>query len=326
LAGISIVKNIFQKDAGFEANAAAVFQFQYQQNPVYRQWCDFLKINSTDYTGIQNIPFLPISFFKSHKVYADSNEPAVIFTSSGTTGTINSQHFVKDIDTYETSFLNGFEHFYGKAEDICFLGLLPGYMERSGSSLVYMVNELIKRSKHKYSGTYLHDHEKLAAVLKKTEAEKIPTILIGVTYALLDFAEHFPMKLHSTIIMETGGMKGKRAEITRGEVHEILKNAFKLSAVHSEYGMTELLSQAYSKGNGIFECPPWMKVLVRDETDPLSMHITGRGALNIIDLANVYSTSFIATDDLGIVYEDGSFEVLGRMDNSDIRGCSLLTL
>jgi hypothetical protein len=317
--------NIFQNDASFAVNAAAVHQFQLQNNPVYRDWCGYTAKTSDKFDVLQ-IPFLPISFFKTHKVYAGNDEPAVVFTSSGTTGTINSSHLVEDVTVYERSFLRAFRLFYGEPENWCIMGLLPGYLEREGSSLIYMVNELIKLSGHPHSGTYLYDHEKLARRLEENERNQQPTLLIGVTYALLDFAEKYSLQLNHTTIMETGGMKGRREELTRNEIHSFLQKQLGVDIIHSEYGMTELLSQAYSKGNGIFHCPPWMKVLVRDETDPLSVRAKGRGALNIIDLANVHSCSFIATDDLGIVHEDGSFEVLGRMDNSDIRGCSLLAL
>jgi hypothetical protein len=322
---IQALYNIFQNDTSFEVNAAAGHRFQRENNPVYRDWCEYIGKKNIEFDLLQT-PFLPISFFKTHKVYAGNDESAVVFTSSGTTGTVNSRHLVQDIGVYEQSFLNAFRLFYKDPSQWCIMGLLPGYLEREGSSLVYMVNELIKLSGHPHSGTYLYDHEKLAARLQENEKNKQPTLLIGVTYALLDFAEKYSLKLDHTVVMETGGMKGRRKELTRAEIHSFLQTQLSVDAVHSEYGMTELLSQAYSKGNGIFQCPPWMKVLVRDETDPLSVKTTGRGALNIIDLANMHSCSFIATDDLGIVHEDGSFEVLGRMDNSDIRGCSLLAL
>ena len=322
----SFVNNIFDEATDRNAFIFNLFKLQYQQNTVYKAWCDALNKTSNNIDSITNIPFLPISFFKTHTVVNGAFEPQVIFESSGTTQTINSKHLVKDVSLYEQSFLKAFEHFYGDINDWCVLGLLPSYLERSGSSLVFMVEEFIKRSSIKESGFYLYDHEKLANILQQLKAKKQKTLLIGVTFGLLDFAEAFPMPLQHTIIMETGGMKGRRRELTRHEVHSQLKTAFNVDAIHSEYGMTELLSQAYSKGEGRFVCPPWMKVLVRDEEDPLLVKEYGQGILNVIDMANVYSCPFIATDDVGKVYEDGSFEVWGRLDNSDIRGCSLLVV
>ncbi|MEI9808064.1 MAG: acyl transferase [Bacteroidota bacterium] len=313
--------------------ALEVFRFQYDNNPVYHDYVNALPVTVSAIRSIAQIPFLPIRFFKSHIVNVPGPGKEVIFESSGTTGMISSRHFVKDISLYTESFSKGFEHFYGPAEDWCIIGLLPSYLERGNSSLVYMVSELIKKSGHADSGFYLNEHEKLVAVLRSLEATGQKTILIGVTFALLDFAEKYQLPLQHTIIMETGGMKGKREEMIRQEVHAVLQQAFDLSSIHSEYGMTELLSQAYSKGGGTFNCPPWMKVLIRDDEDPFMVHTPSfqhtrqvSGAINIIDLANIYSCSFIATDDAGKLYQDGSFEVLGRMDNSDLRGCSLLTV
>lgn len=253
-------------------------------------------------------------------------EPQVVFESSGTTGMVSSRHFVKDAGLYKESFLEAFMQFYGHPSAYCILALLPSYLERGGSSLVYMVDELIRQSGHEQSGFYLHEHEQLAERLKELEKAHQPTILFGVTYALLDFAKAFPVQLSNTIIIETGGMKGRKKEMTRDEVHRILKQQFGLPVVHSEYSMTELLSQAYSKDEGRFVCPPWMKIMLRSEDDPLEVYSSGRGVINIIDLANIYSCAFIATDDAGMVSDDGSFEVLGRVDNSDVRGCSLLVL
>jgi hypothetical protein len=233
---------------------------------------------------------------------------------------------VKEVSLYRRSFLKAFTLFYGNVKDYCVLGLLPSYLERQHSSLVMMVDELIKLSGHPASGFYLDEHAKLSQTLQQLESKQQKTLLIGVTFGLLDFAAAFPQKLNHTIVMETGGMKGRRKELTRAEVHQQLKEALGVQKIHSEYGMTELLSQAYSNGDGRFLCPPWMKVLVRDEEDPLSIQETGRGILQVIDLANRYSCSFIATEDIGMVYQDGSFEVWGRMDNSDIRGCSLLVV
>ena len=320
----SFVNKVFSlEEEDFYQLADELYQFQVQNNPVYSAFCSALSQSSL--SGIR-YPFLPISFFKTHKVVSGSFEPAIVFKSSGTSGQQQSMHFVKDPALYEASFTNGFETFYGHPSEWCFLGLLPSYLERGGSSLVYMVDKLMQLSGHPANGFYLHEHAQLFQALQELEKERQKTMLFGVTYALLDFAEHYQLPCRHTFIMETGGMKGRREELIREEVHERLQKSFGVNRVHSEYGMTELLSQAYSKGNGIFQCPPWMKVLVRDEDDPLSVKTKGKGAINIIDLANMYSCSFIATDDIGEVFEDGSFKVLGRMDNSDVRGCSLLTL
>jgi hypothetical protein len=322
------------KEADFESLAVEIFRFQYRGNEVYRDYTDALGIQVSEVSRLEQIPFLPIRFFKSHMIKTGSFSPAAVFESSGTTGSINSQHFVKDLSVYKESFLAGFERVYGPVDDWCIIGLLPSYLERSNSSLVFMVNELIDRSEYPLSGFYLDQYQLLSETLQALEGQPKKTLLIGVTFALIDFAEQCPQPLYSTIIMETGGMKGRRREMIRHEVHDILKNAFQLPAVHSEYGMTELLSQAYSTGDGIFQCPPWMKIVVRDEEDPL--HVTTpsgitqpggwQGAINIIDLANVHSCSFIATDDAGRLYPDGSFEVIGRLDNSDMRGCSLMVV
>lgn len=320
------VNNIFAETPSFEEKALQLFRFQYQNNNVYRQWCSILGVEVNSVNSLTAIPFLPVSFFKTHKVVTTSFEPEVIFTSSGTTQTINSNHFVKEANIYRESFVKAFELFYGDIKNWCVLGLLPSYLERTGSSLVMMVDEMVKLSNHPESGFYLYDFDRLAKTLKNLEAAGQKTLLIGVTFALLDFAENHPMQLNNTVIMETGGMKGRRRELTRQEVHEALQQGFGVKHIHSEYGMTELLSQAYSKGEGRFNCPPWMKVLVRNEEDPLTIIETGKGVLNIIDLANIYSCAFIAVDDAGIIYDDGSFEVWGRLDNSDIRGCSLMVV
>ncbi len=312
-----------------------VFQFQFINNPVYQQWCNLLGIRNGELAVAQsfdtnskfqipNYPFLPISFFKSHSIKTTEFEAEQMFESSGTTQTINSKHLVKDIDVYKRSFLNAFELAYGRVEDWCIIGLLPSYLERSNSSLVAMVDELVKLSNHPSSGFYLYDFDKLAKNLNKLESAQQKTLVIGVTFALIDFADVHQMSLQHTIVMETGGMKGRKREMTRDEVHQILKSRLGVDAVHSEYGMTELLSQAYSKGNDRHYCPPWMKVMVRDEEDPLLVKPFGKGAINIIDLANIYSCSFIATEDVGEVFEDGSFKIYGRLDNSDLRGCSLM--
>lgn len=319
--------------ANFNELAVELFNYQYQSNGVYRQYCDVLKINTDAVDSLQKIPFLPISFFKTHKVTSGEFEGGTIFESSGTTGSVNSKHYVKDLDLYRESFTTCFEKFYGPPRNKCILGLLPSYLERKNSSLVMMVESLIAAGENPLSGFYLYDHEKLHRTLMHNELLKIPTLLIGVTYALLDFAEKYPMQLRHTIVMETGGMKGRREEMTRQEVHAQLMESLGLSLVHSEYGMTELLSQAYSKGNGIFHCPGWMKVLLRDEDDPFKVSMAPgnnsrsvTGVINIIDLANIYSCAFIATDDIGRLHANESFEVLGRIDNSDIRGCSLMAI
>ncbi len=331
---IDLEQNIFAASPyNFNELALAVFNFQYQHNNIYRQYCDALHINAAAVNAITQIPFLPISFFKTHEVTATSFDAENIFESSGTTNTINSRHYVKSAALYKRSFIKTFEHFYGGVQQKCILGLLPSYLERGNSSLVFMADELIRLSNNRQSGFYLYDFEKLRNTILHNEILKQPTLLIGVTYALLDFAEKYPMQLRNTIIMETGGMKGRREEMTRQEVHKYLQQQLGISLVHSEYGMTELLSQAYSKGDGIFHCPAWMKILIRDEDDPFAVTDAStlnqkpkNGCVNVIDLANLYSCSFIATEDAGRLYPGGSFEVLGRIDNSDIRGCSLLAV
>jgi Acyl-protein synthetase, LuxE len=315
--------------SSFVDKALDCFHFQYRENSVYRQYVDLIGISPSSVKTVQDIPFLPIRFFKSHRVVAGKWEPEKIFESSGTTSTINSRHFVKSLDLYRKSFLNGFLQSYGDPKDWCIIALLPSYLERQNSSLVFMAEELIRLSQHPDSGFYLNQFDVLSNTLKRLEKERTKTILLGVTFALLDFSETHPMVLKHTIIMETGGMKGRKKEMTREEVHEQLKQQFGVSTVHSEYGMTELLSQAYSGGDGILASPPWMKMILRAEDDPLSVRDkTGSdlssGLINIIDLANRYSCSFIATDDLGVMHADGRFEIIGRLDNSDLRGCSLL--
>lgn len=321
------INNIFSTDASsFSERCLEVYKFQYQHNQIYCQWSQALGRAPENVTWPEDIPFLPISFFKSGKVTTTDFEPELVFESSGTTQTVNSRHYIRDTGIYRHSFMEGFRLFYGEASQYCILALLPSYLERGGSSLVYMVDELIRQSGHPLSGFFLHNQQELADRLAELEAQGQPTILFGVTYALLDFAESHPMQLGNTIVIETGGMKGRKKEMTREEVHEHLRQGLGLRKVHSEYSMTELLSQAYSKDAGRFSCPPWMKILLRSEDDPLELRGQGRGVINIIDLANVYSCAFIATDDAGVLHADGSFEVLGRIDNSDIRGCSLLAL
>ncbi|HET9056877.1 MAG TPA: acyl transferase [Chitinophagaceae bacterium] len=327
MVNTSFINNIFDVSlADFENTALEVFHFQYNENKVYRQFVDTLKISKEEITSLEKIPFLPISFFKTHIVKTTFFESELVFESSGTTQMNNSHHHVKDEKLYKQSFLQAFEEVYGNPEKWCILGLLPSYLERKNSSLVFMVNELINQSKNDDSGFYLNEWEKLYATLKKLETARQPVLLFGVTFALLDFFERYSLPLHYTTIIETGGMKGRKDELTRAEVHAFIQQETGLKTIHSEYGMTEMLSQAYSKGKGVFECPGWMRVLVRDEDDPLQISKQGRGVLNIVDLANVYSCSFIATDDAGTVHKDGAFEVLGRVDNSDIRGCSLMAV
>lgn len=322
-----IVNNIFSVSRdSFHQQALSTFRYQYAENKIYHEWVKALNINIDEVTNFSKIPFLPVSFFKYHDVVTGTFEPEVIFTSSGTTGTVNSKHVVKHLGLYRRSFTEGFKHFYNDPGSWCIIGLLPSYLERKGSSLITMVEELIKLSGHRKSGFYLDEFERLADVLKDLEAQKQKTLLIGVTFALLDFAEQYSLSLENTVIMETGGMKGRRREMIREEIHSFLQKQLKVSAIHSEYGMTELLSQGYSSGKGVFNTVPWMKVLVRDEDDPLLVTEKGRGLINVIDLANVHSCSFIATDDVGRIFEDGSFEILGRRDNSDIRGCSLMVI
>ncbi|MDF1573946.1 MAG: acyltransferase [Bacteroidales bacterium] len=310
----------------FRAAALEVFHYQSKHSPVYRDYLAALKINPYQIIKAEDIPFLPIEFFKSHTVLAEGKDAEVIFESSGTSGVSPSRHHVADTGLYRESFLRSFNASYGSPEELCILALLPSYLERESSSLVYMMNQLIRWSKHSDSGFYLDQMKELSAILQKRNNDHHPTLLLGVSFALLDLAEKHPMSLERNItVMETGGMKGRRKEMVRGELHEALMHAFNLDAVHSEYGMTELLSQAYSRGQGLFHPPPWMKILIRDPNDPFSLLPAGQsGGINIIDPANLYSCSFIATGDLGKTHEDGSFEVLGRFDHSDIRGCNLL--
>jgi hypothetical protein len=304
--------------------ALDLFRFQYANNPLYRQYTDTLGVDPQHVTGLEQIPFLPISFFKTQTVRTTDFIPEAIFASSGTTGMITSRHEIKELDLYTRSFTTCFERFYGNITDWCVLGLLPSYLERDNSSLVVMVDALIRQSGHSESGFYLYDHEALFHLLQQLERRGQKTLLIGVTFGLLDFAEQYSLSLHHTVVMETGGMKGRRREMTRGELHAFLTHRLGVKTIHAEYGMTELLSQAYSPADGLFSCPPWMKVLVRSEDDPLEVRAGGEGILNIIDLANRWSCGFLATEDVGRVHQDGRFEVSGRVDNSDLRGCSLL--
>lgn len=313
----------------FERMALEIFRFQALHNPVYEKFLELIKCKPEGVTSNSQIPFLPIEFFKTHDILAvkprTSNLKQITFTSSGTSGQEVSKHIVTDISVYEKSFRRGFELFYGPAKDYCMLALLPSYLEREGSSLVYMMDALIKESGHPQSGFYLHNHDELLKVLTELKAKAQKTILIGVTYALLDFAETHAINFPELIVMETGGMKGKREEMIRADVHAQLKKGFGVSRIHSEYGMTELLSQAYSSGEGIFQTPPWMKILIHQQHDLFTEAGEGQtGVISVIDLANIYSCSFISTQDVGRKYANGSFEVLGRTDFSDMRGCNLL--
>ena len=312
--------------ADFERLSLQAFYFQYMNNPVYHEYCDLLGIDVGAVNYIADIPFMPVEFFKTHKLLCDGRDCEVVFTSSSTTGAVPSSHYVADADLYRKAFTAGFRQFYGEPSEFCILGLVPAYLERSGSSLVYMVDELVKMSGDSRSGFFLHNHEDLYCTISALEAESRTYILIGVSFALLDFAEKYRLEMKNGIVMETGGMKGRRKEMVRSELHSILKDAFGVPSIHSEYGMTELLSQAYSDGDGIYKCSSTMKVLVREPNDPLTIHASGSGAINVIDLANIFSCSFLQTSDLGQVYDDGTFSVSGRFDSADVRGCNLMVL
>jgi hypothetical protein len=312
--------------ANFFSKALSLMQYQAKNNGVYCEWIQSMKVQLEDVQCLEEIPFIPIHFFKTHAIYTGSDCPSFHFESSGTTQDIVSKHFVKDLGVYEESFMECFQQFYGPPQDYCILGLLPNYLERQHSSLVYMTQHLIQASKDVRSGFYLYDFEKLNHTLETLEKEQQKTLLIGVSFALMDFVDAYPQTLKHTIVMETGGMKGRKQELTKPALHAYLANGFGAETIHSEYGMTELLSQAYSKGAGIYACPPWMKVLVADESDPTALSTTGRGVLHIIDLANQHSCAFIATEDIGIVHPDGNFEVIGRLDLSARRGCRLLVV
>jgi len=320
----TFINKIFNctNDATFEKLALEIFDFQMENNLTYAAYAALI-LRGKHPENINEIPFLPVEFFKTEQIICQGQAIEEIFLSSGTTGE-QSKHLVSNIELYKSSYQKAFQLFYGDIADYCILALLPSYKEREGSSLIYMVDDLIKKSKHPQSNYYLNNYEELATTLKELESKKQKTILFGVTYALLDLAEEFPQKLEHTIIMETGGMKGQRKELLKEEIHSILKHSFATENIHSEYGMTELLSQGYSKGNNIFKTPPWMKILTRDVNDPLSIISNKTGGINVIDLANIYSCPFIATQDLGRTFDDGSFSVLGRFNNADVRGCNLL--
>jgi phenylacetate-coenzyme A ligase PaaK-like adenylate-forming protein len=314
-------------DDDLNAICLEIFRYQFETNRIYREFSQLLGVDPSKISGYSDIPFLPVSFFRDHEIQSgEESSFEKVFTSSGTTGSIPSKHIIKELKLYKDSFTRTFRMFYGEPRSYRFLALLPGYLERQGSSLVYMMDCLIAESLHNGSGFFLENKEELHQKLKN-KAPGVSTILFGASYALLDFAEMFPSDLAGVTIMETGGMKGRRKEMISEELHEILCRSFHVEKIHSEYGMTELLSQAYSHGNGIFRSPPWMKVLIRDTNDPLSFLPVGQtGGVNIIDLANIYSCSFIATQDLGRLHDDGTFEILGRFDDSDIRGCNLLVV
>jgi hypothetical protein len=312
-------------EAAFTETTLQVFRHQAQNCKVYADFIRGLGITPQSVTTVQQIPFLPIEFFKGHRILSSADDAQITFTSSGTTGIITSSHFITDVSWYQESFRKAFKLFYGDIKAYTVLALLPSYLERQGSSLIYMAQDLISQSENPDSGFYLYNYDELAVKLAEQQKAGKPTLLIGVTFALLDFVEQHQINFPELIVMETGGMKGRRKEMIRQELHEVLYKGFGVKSIHSEYGMTELLSQAYSKGEGIFNCPPWMKIITRDTNDPLSLVNDGKvGGINVIDLANINSCSFIATKDLGKIYADGSFEVLGRFDNADIRGCNLL--
>lgn len=314
-----------QNPRDFNATALGLFRYQYNNNKIYASFVDILGVDAATVYHPEQIPFLPISFFKTAKVVTGQAEAEIVFESSGTTGAQTSRHFVADPVLYENSFTKSFNLFYGDIAEYSVFALLPSYFERSNSSLVFMVDKLMRHADRAEGGFFLNEFAALRSRLEKAHALNKKILLFGVTFALLEMAENFPVSLPGAVIVETGGMKGRRKEITRMELHEKLCTGFGVDVIHSEYGMTELLSQAWSKGNGIFKCPPWMKILICDPNDPLSYLENGRtGGINVIDLANIHSCAFIATQDLGRLYDDESFEVLGRFDSGDLRGCSLL--
>ena len=311
----------------FDTLALKTFAFQYQNNTVYRSFCDLINCNPVDVVKFEDIPHLPISFFKSKRVCSFQNDKAQFFSSSTTTGKSPSKHFYLHLEDYKMSFRKGFEYFYGPIEDYAVLALLPSYLERKGSSLIYMTNDMIHKSHQVESGFYLDQWETLKEKITQLEVKGQKTLLLGVSFALLDLTEQYSFDLKNTIVMETGGMKGRRKELTREALHNQLKKGLGCLKIHSEYGMTEMFSQAYSKGDGVFECPPWMRVYARENQDPFTRLPIGQsGGLNITDLANRESCAFIATEDLGKIYSENKFEVLGRFDASEIRGCNLMVV
>lgn len=323
-----LIKEIFNITSAkeFERIAIKVFKFQYENVSVYRRFCDLLNISPDQIEKLEQIPFMPIQFFKNHRILAQGFSEEIIFSSSGTTGSIPSKHYVASTKIYKESFNKAFKKQYGAPETYTILALLPSYLEREGSSLIYMVEHLIETSANPNSGFFLNETEALISKLEMLEKKAEKTLLIGVSYALLDLIETRKFKLKHTLVMETGGMKGRRKEMIKEELHAILKKGFGVAKIHSEYGMTELLSQAYSEGDGVFSAPPWMKILIRDPEDAFTYLQGKTGGINVIDLANIYSCAFIATQDLGRIYENAYFEILGRFDSSDIRGCNLMVL
>ena len=322
--------NIFSihTEQDFHDAALEIFRKQASENPVYSEYLSNLGIKVSEIHHQEEIPFLPIEFFKTRKIITGKGATELIFESSGTTGQTPGKHHVLSAEIYQKSFINHFTQKYGDPAEWCIIALLPSYIERGNSSLVYMMDHLISLSMHPDSGFYLRDLRSVRKILDTRKSDNKPALLLGVSFALLELSENYPGSIGTnTIVMETGGMKGRRKELTRTEFHSILAGAFEIEAVHSEYGMTELLSQAYSKGEGILHPPPWMKVFIRDIYDPLSLRKLGEaGGINIIDLANYRSCSFIATGDLGKVYPDGSFEVNGRIDQAEVRGCNLMAI
>lgn len=315
------------QNKNFAAAALELYQFQSSENPIYQQYQSLLGIVASKVTDISMIPFLPISFFKTHQVICNSCTVDVVFESSGTTGMQRSKHYVHDQQLYKSSLFAGFNYYFGKPEDFVFVFLLPVYLENKSSSLLYMAKELAASSKYNEASFYLNDFEKLFTDLQLLKSRGKKIFLWGLTSALVDFFTQYQLDLAGSIILETGGMKGRENELTREEVHKIISNGSGVGSIYSEYGMTELLSQAYSLGDGLFKTVPWMKILIRDINDPLSLlNHDESGCINIIDLANIYSCAFIATDDVGKTYSDQSFEVIGRMDNSVLRGCNLMSL
>ncbi|MBT5012632.1 MAG: acyl transferase [Flavobacteriaceae bacterium] len=307
----------------FKNKAITLFHEQFNKNFIYNQYCKLLKIKPNQVNELKHIPFIPIQFFKTHKIVCNNDKITHLFKSSGTGGS-KSINYVSDINLYVKSFSKCFENFYGPIKDYIFLGLLPSYLEQKNSSLVYMINYFIKESKYNESEFYLNDYKKLNKVLIKLRKENKRIILFGVSYALLDFIEKYPINIRNLIVIETGGMKGRRIELTREELHSRLSKGFNVENIHSEYGMTELFSQAYSKQKGIFKNPPWMKTLIRDINNPFAVSNTGRGAINVIDLANINTCAFIASDDIGEIFDDFSFKINGRLSESEIRGCNLM--
>ncbi len=314
-------------ESDFEKMALEVFQFQYINNAVYRRWVNALQIEPQNIHTSENIPFLPIEFFKTQPViaYPSDEKEEALFISSSTTSQIPSKHYVRDLDIYRQSFMRCFTNFFGNLKDYCIIALLPGYLEREGSSLVYMCHHLIKQSEHSLSGFYLRNLDDLLATIEKLKSQKQKTMIIGVSYALLDLAETGIELNEDFTVMETGGMKGRRKEMLKEELHTVLKSAFNIGTIAGEYGMTELLSQAYALSDGKYSMPPWMQVRIRDINDPFAQRTNGKtGGVNVMDLANVYSCSFIATKDLGFKDESGFLNLRGRYDNSDLRGCNLM--